>query len=518
VDREYRTTNGERRLVIGEPAVRYSCLGISGKIKAFSNRTLILGNPVPVTGRFTQGTSHMEVAMLSFISQYVSRARFCGALLFFVVQGGVLGPNLHGQMSGMLNVEEFGAIADVKSDNTAAFQKALDAAGKKGLVVFVPAGVYRVGGSLNIPPCVSLRGVWAAPHGGEVEKGSVIFATGSSGNENGSPLVMLNRSSSVEGLTIFYPEQMPDSVTPYPWTIQGKGSQCSVIDVTLINPYKGIDFGTYSNQLHYIRNVYACPLKIGISVDKTTDIGRIENVHFNPGAWENAAYPNSPKGERMDRLVAWLHQNLIGFKIGRTDWEYMNNCFVIFPKIGYHFVETMAGPDSGAPNVDLTQCGSDVCEISVQVDASQEHAGIAFSNSQFMAQAIISPTNKGPVKFANCGFWGRGATTNQAVIDGSGTVTFTACHFASWARKPGSEESACILVNRGSVIISGCEFFREEPNRHELHALGCGGKNQIELGAGTQSAVILGNRFRGGESIINHAPPGAKVQIGLNAN
>ena len=55
----------------------------------------------------------------------------------------------------------------------------------------------------------------------------------------------------------------------------------SVIDVTLVNPYKGIDFGTYPNELHYIRNVFGCPLKFGIYVNHTTDIGRIENVHFN---------------------------------------------------------------------------------------------------------------------------------------------------------------------------------------------------------------------------------------------
>jgi hypothetical protein len=154
----------------------------------------------------------------------------------------------------------------------------------------------------------------------------------------------------------------------------------------------------------------------------------------------------------------------------------------------------------------------------VQVDASQEHAGIAFSNCQFMAQAIVSSTNKGPVKFSNCGFWARGATTHQAVIEGSGTTTFTACHFASWARKPGAEEAACILVKSGSVIVSGCEFFAEGKRRHELHELGCGGKKQIELGPGTQSAAIFGNRFRGGETIVNHARATASIQIGLNVH
>jgi len=38
----------------------------------------------------------------------------------------------------------------------------------------------------------------------------------------------------------------------------------SVIDTTLVNPYKGIDFGTCPHEWHYIRGVFGCPLKIGV--------------------------------------------------------------------------------------------------------------------------------------------------------------------------------------------------------------------------------------------------------------
>jgi len=167
---------------------------------------------------------------------------------------------------------------------------------------------------------------------------------------------------------------------------------------------------------------------------------------------------------------------------------------VIFPKIGFHFVKTEAGPG----NTVLTQCGADICPVAVQVDETQGHAGVAFSNSQFMATVVIGPENRGPVKFSNCGFWPIGSTKNQAVIEGKGTVTFTSCHFAGWGG-----DSPAILVKSGSVIVNGCEFMAE-------------GKKQIELGPGTVSAAIFGCRFRGGEKITNSAPATAKVQIGLN--
>ncbi|MGC9328690.1 MAG: hypothetical protein ACP5I1_13730, partial [Candidatus Hinthialibacter sp.] len=94
---------------------------------------------------------------------------------------------------------------------------------------------------------------------------------------------------------------------------------------------------------------------------------RVENVHFNPHSWARADYPNRPIEGQWDQFLNYLSENLVGFRIGKTDWEYMVNCFVIFPKIGFHFIHT----DHGDPNVVLTQCGSDIGPVAVRVDASQ---------------------------------------------------------------------------------------------------------------------------------------------------
>jgi len=396
-----------------------------------------------------------------------------------------------------VDVLAYGAKADGKIDDTAAFQRALDAAGARGGIVLVPEGAYLIGGSVTVPAGVTLQGVWQAPHNTALDKGSVIYATGSAGKEDGPPLINLNENSCVKGLTIFYPDQDAGSVKPYPWTIQGKGTNCSVIDVTLSNPYKGIDFGTHWNELHYIRNVYGCPLRLGVYIDKCTDIGRVENVHFNPNAWTRSGHPSAPSGPKGDALVKYLNENLVGFLIARTDWEYISNCFVIFPKIGFHFV---AG-DMGPGNALISQSGGDICETAVQVDATQGHAGVAFSNCQFMARIVVGPGNSGPVKFANCGFWPIDKTANQAVIEGTGTVTFSSTHFSGWGNS--DPNAACINLKSGSLIVNGCEF-RDS------------GKRQIELGPGTKSAAIVGCQFHGGEKITNNAPASAKVQMGLN--
>ena len=397
-----------------------------------------------------------------------------------------------------VSVLDHGAKADGKTDDTAAVQKALDAAGKdRGGVVEMPKGMYRVDGHLRIPPGVCLSGEWQAPHHANTEHGTVILATGYADNEDGPALINLQQSSAVKGITVFYPDQDPARVKAFPWTIQGRGMHCSVIDVTLVNPYKGIDFGTHPNELHYVRNVFGCPLAMGIYVNNTTDIGRIENVHFNPHAWGRCTLNDKAKGKGWKALCDYLEQNLIGFRIGKTDWEYMSNCFVIFPKIGLHFVKT----DGGEPNVVLTQCGSDIGPIAVQVDACQGHAGLALTNCQIMATVKVGPDNRGPVKFSNCGFWPVGKTASQAVLEGSGTTVFQGCHFSGWAND--GSDAPCIDVRGGAALIQACDFMAP-------------GKTQLRVGANAAGVTVTGCRLRGGQRFEVAKEAKGRVKSGLN--
>src|SRR5688500_211596 len=66
-------------------------------------------------------------------------------------------------MAADLNVRDFGAKGDGQTDDTAAFQKTLDEAGKIGCRVDVPSGRYAIRGHLDIPEAVTLRGTFEAP-------------------------------------------------------------------------------------------------------------------------------------------------------------------------------------------------------------------------------------------------------------------------------------------------------------------------------------------------------------------
>ena len=407
-----------------------------------------------------------------------------------------------------LNVRSFGARGNGTSDDTAAIQKALDAAGKQGgNLVLLPSGRYLVRGSLVLPRNVTLQGVSRAPNIGAgglcrdssptlsdqlgahgvlgVLGGSVQLAVGGKGKPGGEPLVSLEESAALYGLTILYPEQTcPDPPVEYPWTVRQLQPSVAVVNVTILNPWQAVDCGTVTGGRHYIHGLYGQPLKTGLFIDKCEDVGRVTDVHFWP-FWK-------------PRAMEFTSRHTTAFLIGRTDWQYMVNCFAIAHKIGYHFVHT----PTGAPNVLLTQCGSDegapgTKSISVLVESGKA-GGVSFLNGQFGGSPSVYVTagNTGTVKFTNCAF-GAGPMTDSVVVLEDGIASFTNCRFSGWPRK-----APTIVARGGGLMVQGCAF------------VSTGGRHvALERGAG--AAVIVGNLFHGRMRIRNQI--GNRAKIGLNA-
>jgi hypothetical protein len=126
----------------------------------------------------------------------------------------------------MIDIKNYGIIADGKTDDTAAIQQMLDDAGKNGGgEVNLPAGQYLVNGSLKIPEGVTLSGIAHSPVYIEPLIGTVILATGGRNNENGTALFELGNSAAVQGLTVYYPEQVLSDIVPYPWTFHMVGGR-----------------------------------------------------------------------------------------------------------------------------------------------------------------------------------------------------------------------------------------------------------------------------------------------------
>lgn len=397
------------------------------------------------------------------------------------------------QASNAVDPKRFGARGDGKSDDTPAIQAALDAAAREGPICLLPAGSYRLDGSLTVPSGVTLCGASGGVPHSEHPIGTLLLAFWGRGKPEGQPLITLKPNAVARNLIVHYPEQSLANPTPYSWTLRADGELCQMTDLTLTNPWQAIDVGTKWNELHLVRNIFACPLSIGLYIDQCTDIGRIENVHFNPNFWTRMAIkPGFPGGN----IKEFLERNLVGFKIGKTDWEFISNSFVIFPRIGFHFDDFGHGPG----NAVITQSGSDICPVAVRVDRTQDHAGVQFVNGQFMSTVEIGPQNLGPVKLANCGFWGTESTREHVRHAGPGTLVLTSCHFTGW--DAGHKGAPCVRAENGRIILNGCDFSDS-------------GKRAVRLESGLKSATVLGCAFRAKDAVENAS--GAPVEIAANS-
>ncbi len=423
-----------------------------------------------------------------FIRKFFARTVFVSTLLLSSVA--LAAP------AGIWNVMDYHAIADGSGDNTTFFQEALDAArAANGGIVEVPTGRYRFNGTLTIPSNVTLRGVhtYAPAHAGIRDAGqekpvygTVFEPHAGAGSEEGAPFILIQGNAALQGVSIHYPDQKPDapSPTPYPYAVALRGNNPAIQDVQLLNPYNGIDAS--HNQRALVRNIHGQPLHIGIFVDAIYDIGRIENVHWNPW-W------SMQKG-----VYEWQMKNGVGFLFGKTDWHYVLNTFCFGYNVGYKFYAT----ERGGTNGNFLGIGADDCYTALQVEESAP-MGILITNGEFVSfhgpdptMVRIEKSHTGTIRFSNCAFWG--PAHQNAIIDGYGTVGFSDCTFMQWGHD-NNPDTPAIKAYSGSLIIRGCEFMEDKP--------------QLYLGKKVDRAIITDNLFVGkkriekksrGDIIIKH--------------
>lgn len=339
--------------------------------------------------------------------------------------------------------------ADGVTDDTEAIQRLLDAAAEEAPgEVFLPAGRYRIEGTVYVPANVTLRGAYQGPGRGA---GTVLLATGGRGAEAGPGcMVLRDGPACVRNLAIEYPEQdaEAEAATPYPYAITG-GHSSRIEEIFLLNAYQGINLdGAHAN---LVRNIWGEPLRVGINVDHCYDISRIENVHFWP-------YFTLEKP-----LRAWVQANGAAFQFGRSDWQYCFNLFSYGYATGARFYATEEVAEKGYPagvtNGNFVGFGADRCAVGVDVEDAFG-IGVSFTNSLFASFAVedgrairLGEGNTGNLTFTNCNFW---AVTGAVAEVQAGSLTLSACNIESWALL--TKERACFVAAGGRLNVQGCTF------------------------------------------------------------
>ncbi len=197
-----------------------------------------------------------------------------------------------------MRLAPYSAQANGSTDDTAAIQSALTAAGAAGGgTVYLPPGLYRLNGHLTVPAGVELRGSDDVPHRAMLMgrgTGTVLLAyegRATATPDTATPFILLNGAQAgVRGLSIHYPEQSTASaasIVAYPWSIRGNGAGVYAYDLAFSNAWRAIDFATNPTNNHYVNQVVGLALKEGIRVGNSSE-GWMEDSLFNINAWARA--------------------------------------------------------------------------------------------------------------------------------------------------------------------------------------------------------------------------------------
>lgn len=373
------------------------------------------------------------------------------------------------------------------SDDTRRVQEAMSRVARQGGgTVFLPAGDYLLKGQLEVPSGVELRGAHDVPHhtmGG----GSVLHVFQS----EDTPTVRLQEKSGLRGLSFHYPEQRADDIQPYPFLIQGLGSDIYVINVNAANPFKFIDFMTHRCDNHYIDYASGAPLSIGIAVGGGSADGLVMNMQFNPHYWSrtpagnNPLYDNKPVGgvSRGTGRLLWEYQkeHLDALVVGHTTRQFLFQNFVFGSLYGIRFIE-----QDGKGAVDCISHGHGTDGAKVGAFFDQGHGTITMINSELVAMDAVDKTAilmgedfDAEVILINTMIWGQ---PDLLADVRNGTLTLQNMH----ANRHGEG----VLLKRGSLRGSNLSF--NQPTGTHL-----------SVGQGAQAAlegVITDGPYRGDAS------------------
>lgn len=373
------------------------------------------------------------------------------------------------------------ARGDGKTDDTAAFQRALQAASSAGGgIVFAPAGEYRIATHLRVPPNCTLMGIGRAPQSFDPKQPrTTLLAVEGAGRPDATPfLTLAGPNATLEGVTVFYPDQkIADTPVAYPWTIRGEGDNVSVVNVLLVNPYRALDLATVPAGRHYVQGLYGQPLREGIVVDQCYDIGRVKQVHF----W--------PFWTQDKRIVEYTTNHATGFTFLRTDWEVVEDIFVW----GYQTGVRLAASRHGGMNGQMTNVNLDNVDIGLDVEATLPYV-IHFSN--------LNIANAGAGK-RHIGVWGHGDTAAEITIRGAsfwgqlnravvwenpGTLSMGDSRVVEWNVAGGP----AVVLERGRAILHDTAFAVRKGRTGVA----------VKVGAGAER-VILHHNLLNGHSIDN---------------
>lgn len=387
-----------------------------------------------------------------------------------------------------------GTVDDAGADVSVVLQQALnDAAAQGGGTVYVPAGIFRLAHPVTVPGGVELRGSWDVPHH-TIGGGTVLFTDYGRGDEEGTlpALISLESKAGIRGLSVYYDEQVWNNLHSYAWTVRGLGHKVYTTDLTLINPYRGLDFGTHDTSEHYIDYLAGSPIKVGAFIGGGAQNGFVKNLQFNPHYYGRNPYKNFPPTE-PDLYTYWhgIKETLDAIQVGDVSQQKMFNNFVFGAKYGIHFVDQ----NGQGPEAVIIGHGTDGSKKAVYIDAAG-NTDLKFVNSELVTlqtpdKTYITLTDRftGSAQFFNTSMWG---DTIRSIDMASGKLKMQQLNITNVS----SEGEPGVKMDGGEFILYNA-YFQQANVTH------------VKTEAAIDRAELTNNLFKGGLNLVNQA--GRKV-------
>jgi len=358
-----------------------------------------------------------------------------------------------------------------------------------GGVLFLAEGTYPLRRPLVIREGVALRGEWAPPDGGV--RGTVLAIDDRGGSEAAPDTITMERGSGLREISLWYPNQSAERVVAYPWTLGTSaavgGDNTTVMNVTLVNPFRGLRIGPEWNELHILRQVYMTPLDTGLAVDTTTDIGRLNHVVLSARIWAQSGLPGAPaQGAAAEALRQRLAAAVTGVDVGRSDWEYIVGVEAEGLATGLRF---RAGKQ-GTTNAVMLDCSFRDCGTALSLQALNG-VGLSATACRFGGKRPLHglPSFATVAQFNTCTFSGSNGAAVE--LEGTGLLSFQNCRI-----------EGTVAAAAGQVALVDCDLAKGTPHV----ALGPEVLRARVIGCRFDTEPALRNETRFADVAVSHLP------------
>lgn len=371
----------------------------------------------------------------------------------------------------------FGAKGDGATDDSAAFQSAIDTivntGGAGGGVLFVPAATYAFYTNLTIPDGVTLHGDWQDwTKGTNGLAGTTFKVCYGAGQTNAAPFIFLNGSTALKGLNLWYPDQDPAGIVGYPFAI-GLSGDCVVENVVLVNAYQGIQVAPpTSGAKHILSTVIGTPLYLGIDLDMIADISHLEDIRFSPEVWPASRLTNAPTAGGPH--APWMRANGEGLRLRRVDGEVCVEVNLSGYRVG---IESNSSAN-GSPGATFYSSSITNCGIALLAQEMPFQSGLQFARCNLDGDVAVSHTSNevATLQFYDCQLtghsgvavvfqgpannWVSWAQFQDCTVTGTLQLNSGVFNVVNSTLNVAAGSNHCVLgVNANRAAFTGCDFF-----------------------------------------------------------